>query len=182
MASVLATKDVAFMDAPVSGGTTGAEKGTLSVMLGGDEETFERILPLLKHYSAKQALMGPVGSGQKTKMVNQILISSIVQGLAEGIHFGELVGLDMPHVLEVLGGGAAQSWQLENRGPTMTARKFDFGFAVDLIRKDLGICMDEARRNGATLPVTALLAQFFSNLQRKGYGSSDFTSLLTLLD
>ncbi|HEY0151394.1 MAG TPA: NAD(P)-dependent oxidoreductase [Longimicrobium sp.] len=182
VAQALAEKGVGFLDAPVSGGSVGAQKGVLSVMVGGDESTFTAVQPLMQCYSSKQSLMGPIGSGQMTKMVNQILIASVVQGLAEGIHFGQTLGLDMERVLQVLAGGAAQSWQLENRGPTMLQRKFDFGFAVDLIRKDLSICLNEARRRGATLPITAIIEQFYANLQARGLGGDDFTRLLSLLE
>jgi 3-hydroxyisobutyrate dehydrogenase-like beta-hydroxyacid dehydrogenase len=181
MAEEAAKKRIGFLDAPVSGGETGAINGKLSIMVGGIQTDFDKALPLMSHYGAAVNLMGPVGSGQLTKMVNQICIASTVQGLSEAIHFGRTAGLDMEKVLSVISKGAAQSWQLENRGPTILQEKFDFGFAVDLIRKDLGICVDEARAIGATLPVTAILEQFYANLQRQGKGKWDFTSLYTLL-
>src|SRR5688572_352980 len=149
------------LDAPVSGGQAGAENGQLTVMVGGDPETFERAKPVISCYAKMVGLMGPAGSGQLTKMVNQLCIAGLVQGLAEGIHFAKKAGLDVEQVIGVISKGAAQSWQMENRYKTMTAGKFDFGFAVDWMRKDLAITLQEARKNGAKLPVAALVDQFY---------------------
>src|SRR5690606_27441498 len=149
-----------FLDAPVSGGQAGAENGVLTVMVGGEQAVFDRAKPVIEAFARMIGLMGPVGSGQLTKMINQICIAGLVQGLAEGIHFGKKAGLDIEKVVEVISKGAAGSWQMENRHKTMNAGKYDFGFAVDWMRKDLGICLEEAERNGAKLPVTALIDQF----------------------
>ncbi len=181
VAAAAAKRGIGFVDAPVSGGSAGAQRGTLSIMVGGSEDDFNRALPVLNCYGSIVNLMGPVGSGQLTKMVNQICIANTVQGLVEAIHFGLNAGLDMEKVLAVISTGAAQSWQLENRGPTILENKFDFGFAVDLIRKDLSICMLEARQNASSLPNTALIEQYYANLQRSGKGRLDFTSLFTVL-
>jgi 3-hydroxyisobutyrate dehydrogenase len=170
-----------FVDAPVSGGQAGAEKGILTVMVGGDPAAFAIVQPVMAHYGKAVTLMGPVGSGQLTKMVNQIAIAGLVQGLAEALNLALRAGLDAKKVIEVISKGAAQSWQLDNRGPTMIEDKFNFGFAVDWMRKDLQICLDEARRNGATLPVTAIIEQFYGKLQEKGGGRLDSSSLMKLL-
>ena len=167
-----------FVDAPVSGGQAGAENGQLAVMCGGDQEPFDRAKPVADSFAKACTLIGPSGSGQLTKMVNQICIAGLVQGLAEGINFGQRAGLDMEKVLAVISKGAAGSWQMENRGKTMVAGKFDFGFAVDWMRKDLGICLDEAKRNGARLPATALIDQFYAHIQRRGGGRWDTSSLI----
>ena len=170
-----------FIDAPVSGGQQGAEKGALTVMCGGASETFERAKPLISHYARAVRLLGPVGSGQLCKMVNQVCIAGLVQGLAEGIHFAESAGLDIEQVIEVISKGAAQSWQMENRHKTMIAGQYDHGFAVDWMRKDLDIVLSEARENGAQLPVTALVDQFYAEVQSGGGGRWDTSSLLTRL-
>ena len=170
-----------FLDAPISGGQAGAENGQLTVMVGGHEEVFLRARPLLERYSKAVTLMGPSGSGQLTKMVNQICIAGLVQALAEGLSFGLSAGLDVHKVLDVISKGAAQSWQMENRGPTMLRDEFEFGFAVDWMRKDLGICKAEANRNGSALPVTELVDGFYAQLQELGGGRWDTSSLLRLL-
>jgi 3-hydroxyisobutyrate dehydrogenase-like beta-hydroxyacid dehydrogenase len=170
-----------FLDAPVSGGQAGAENGLLTVMVGGDREPFESVRQLIDSYARKVEWMGPVGNGQLTKMVNQICIAGLLQGLSEGINFAEQAGLDIHTVLDVISKGAAQSWQMENRGATMHQDKFDFGFAVDWMRKDLGICLDEARRNGSLLPITALINEFYGKVQRTGGGRLDTSSLIRLL-
>ncbi len=174
-------KGVGFLDAPVSGGQAGAENGKLTIMVGGDAQTFARAEPVLAHYARAVTLMGGPGSGQLTKMVNQITIAGLVQALAEGIDFATRAGLDVERVLDVIGKGAAQSWQMDNRGKTMAADKFDFGFAVDWMRKDLGICLAAARDNGAALPVTALVDQFYARIQARGGGRWDTSSLIRLL-
>ncbi|MGO4564713.1 NAD(P)-dependent oxidoreductase [Rhizobium sp. 2YAF20] len=171
-----------FIDAPVSGGQAGAENGVLTVMCGGDETTFEKARPVIDAYARMVGLMGAVGAGQLTKMINQICIAGLVQGLAEGIHFGKQAGLDIDKVVEVISKGAAGSWQMENRHKTMNAGKYDFGFAVDWMRKDLDIVLTEARRNGAKLPVTALVDQFYGDVQAMGGRRWDTSSLLARLD
>ncbi|MGF6648482.1 3-hydroxyisobutyrate dehydrogenase-like beta-hydroxyacid dehydrogenase [Paraburkholderia sp. GAS33] len=177
--SAVATKQgLQFIDAPVSGGQAGAQKGTLTIMCGGEKAAFEPAAVTLKHYGAAVTLIGPVGAGQLAKMVNQICIAGLVQGLSEAINFGECSGLDMPLVLEVIGKGAAASWQMDNRGKTMIEGKFDYGFAVDWMRKDLGFCLDEAKRNGAALPVTALVDQFYGDVQGLGGNRFDTSSLI----
>ncbi len=178
-----AAKDlgIGFVDAPVSGGQAGAENGVLTVMCGGDQANYDRVEPVIDSYARSVRLMGGSGSGQLTKMVNQICIAGLVQGLSEGIGFGQKAGLDVDAVLDVISKGAAQSWQMENRGKTMVRDEFDFGFAVDWMRKDLGLCLDEADRNGALLPVTALVDQFYANVQRRGGGRWDTSSLIRLL-
>jgi 3-hydroxyisobutyrate dehydrogenase-like beta-hydroxyacid dehydrogenase len=176
-----ATRGVAFLDAPVSGGQAGAEGGKLTIMVGGDAPAFAAAEPVLAHYAKAVTLMGGPGAGQLTKMVNQICIAGLVQALSEGINFAGRAGLDVERVLDVIGKGAAQSWQMENRGRTMVADKFDFGFAVDWMRKDLGICLAEARANGSALPVTALVDQFYARVQAKGGGRWDTSSLVRLL-
>ena len=170
-----------FIDAPVSGGQAGAEKGQLAVMCGGDAEAFGLAEPVITCFAKAVTLMGPSGSGQLTKMVNQLCIAGVVQGLAEALNFAQKAGLDGEQVLGVVSKGAAQSWQMENRGSTMLADKFDFGFAVDWMRKDLGLCLDEARRNGALLPVAALVDQFYAELQTMGGGRWDTSSLIRRL-
>jgi 3-hydroxyisobutyrate dehydrogenase-like beta-hydroxyacid dehydrogenase len=174
-------KGVDFIDAPVSGGQAGAENGKLTVMCGGEAGPFGRAKPVMDSYGRAVTLLGPAGAGQLTKMVNQICIAGMVQALSEGIVFAEKAGLDVEQVLEVISKGAAQSWQMENRGKTMHARKFDFGFAVDWMRKDLGIAIEEAKRNGASLPVTALVDQFYADVQRNGGKRFDTSSLITRL-
>jgi 3-hydroxyisobutyrate dehydrogenase len=174
-------RSVSFLDAPVSGGQAGAENGKLTIMVGGDAEAFARAEPVLACYARAVALMGGPGSGQLTKMVNQICIAGLVQALSEGMHFGMRAGLDIEHVLDVIGKGAAQSWQMDNRGKTMAADKFDFGFAVDWMRKDLSMAIAEARANGAALPVTALVDQFYARIQARGGGRWDTSSLIRLL-
>jgi 3-hydroxyisobutyrate dehydrogenase-like beta-hydroxyacid dehydrogenase len=174
-------RGIGFLDAPVSGGNVGATKGALTVMCGGDAEAFAAAKPIAMAFAKAMTLLGPSGSGQLAKMVNQIAIAGLVQGLSEAIAFGERSGLDMRAVLEVIGKGAAQSWQMDNRGPTMLDDKFDFGFAVDWMRKDLGIALEEARRNGARLPVTALVDQFYADLQAAGGNRADTSSLIRRL-
>ncbi len=171
-----------FLDAPVSGGQAGAQNGVLTVMVGGEQADFDRAKPVIDSYARMAGLMGPAGAGQLTKMVNQICIAGLVQGLAEGIHFGKRAGLDIETVVDVISKGAAGSWQMENRHKTMNAGNYDFGFAVDWMRKDLGICLDEAERNGAILPVTALVDQFYKDVQAMGGMRWDTSSLLARLD
>ncbi len=173
---------IGFVDAPVSGGQAGAENGALTVMCGGDEGAYARAEPIIAAYAKSCRLMGPSGNGQLTKMVNQICIAGLVQGLSEGIHFAKRAGLDIEAVLAVISKGAAQSWQMENRGKTMTEGRFDFGFAVDWMRKDLSICLDQARQDGARLPVTALVDQFYAQVQAMGGRRWDTSSLIALLD
>ena len=170
-----------FIDAPVSGGQAGAQNGALTVMCGGEAAAFERIRPVGMAFSKAFTLMGEAGAGQLTKMVNQICIAGLVQGLSEAVAFGQKAGLAMTQVLEVIGKGAAQSWQLDNRGKTMVADQFDFGFAVDWMRKDLGLVLDEAKRNGARLPVTALVDQFYGDVQAMGGQRWDTSSLVKRL-
>jgi 3-hydroxyisobutyrate dehydrogenase len=171
-----------FLDAPVSGGQAGAENGQLTVMIGGDEEAAARAAPLIDCYARKQARLGPAGSGQLTKMVNQICIAGLVQGLAEALHFAGSAGLDSHAVIEAISRGAAQSWQMDNRASTMIKGEFDFGFAVDWMRKDLGYVLNEARKNGAHLPVTALVDQFYSQVQALGGHRWDTSSLIVPLE
>ncbi|MEK0083642.1 NAD(P)-dependent oxidoreductase [Benzoatithermus flavus] len=170
-----------FIDAPVSGGQAGAENGVLTIMCGGEEAAFARAEPVMRAYGRAVTLMGPAGSGQLTKMVNQICIGGLVQALAEAVNFAQKAGLDTDKVLATISKGAAQSWQMENRWKTMAEGKFDFGFAVDWMRKDLAIVLDEARRNGAALPVTALVDQFYRQVQQKGGGRFDTSSLIVNL-
>ena len=179
--SSASARGVAFLDAPVSGGQSGAERGELTIMVGGDAAAFERAKDVLAHYGRAVTLMGPPGAGQLTKMVNQICVAGAVQGLAEGLAFGVHAGLDVERVLEVIGKGAAQSWQMDNRGKTMLADRFDFGFAVDWMRKDLAICLAEASANGAALPLTAVIDQFYARIQAAGGGRWDTSSLIRLL-
>ncbi len=174
-------KGVGFVDAPISGGQAGAENGVLTVMCGGDQHDFDRAAPVMSAYARAVTLLGPSGAGQLTKMVNQICIAGAVQGVSEGIDFARRAGLDPDQVVDVISKGAAGSWQLENRGSTMARREFDFGFALDLMRKDLGICLAEGDRLGATLPMTALVDRFYSALQRQGHGSWDSSALIELL-
>jgi 3-hydroxyisobutyrate dehydrogenase len=174
-------RGVAFLDAPVSGGQAGAESGKLTIMVGGDADTFASAEPVLATYAKAVTLMGGPGSGQLTKMVNQICIAGMIQALSEGINFGARAGLDVGKVLDVIGKGAAQSWQMDNRGKTMAADQFNFGFAVDWMRKDLSICIGEARANGAALPVTALVDQFYARIQAQGGARWDTSSLIRLL-
>ncbi|MEY3294964.1 MAG: hypothetical protein RLZZ451_1012, partial [Pseudomonadota bacterium] len=170
-----------FIDAPVSGGQAGAVNGVLTVMCGGDAEPFAAARPVVMAYARACTLLGPSGAGQLAKMVNQICIAGLLQGLAEALAFGQRAGLDMPAVLDVIGKGAAQSWQMDNRGRTMLEGRFDFGFAVDWMRKDLGLVLDEARRNGAQLPVTALVDQFYADVQARGGQRWDTSSLIVRL-
>jgi 3-hydroxyisobutyrate dehydrogenase/2-hydroxy-3-oxopropionate reductase len=179
--AVALAKGVYFVDAPVSGGEAGAINGMLTVMCGGESAAFERAKPVGMAFSKAFTLMGESGAGQLTKMVNQVCIAGLVQGLSEGIAFGMKAGLNMEQVLEVIGKGAAQSWQMDNRGKTMVADKFDFGFAVDWMRKDLGLVMDEAKRNGARVPVTALVDQFYADVQAMGGKRFDTSSLIKRL-
>jgi len=174
-------KGIEFLDAPVSGGQAGAENGKLTIMVGGSAAAFTRAEGVLAHYGRAVTLMGASGSGQLTKMVNQICIAGLVQALAEGINFAQRAGLEPERVLDVISKGAAQSWQMENRGKTMVADKFDFGFAVDWMRKDLAICLAESRANGAALPVTALVDQFYSRVQAMGGARWDTSSLIRVL-
>jgi 3-hydroxyisobutyrate dehydrogenase-like beta-hydroxyacid dehydrogenase len=181
LAGQASPKGLRFIDAPVSGGNLGAINGALTVMCGGDTAAFAEAKPVAMAFAKAMTLLGPSGSGQLAKMVNQIAIAGLVQGLSEAIAFGQKAGLDMKAVLEVIGKGAAQSWQMDNRGPTMIDDKFDFGFAVDWMRKDLGIALEEARRNGARLPVTALVDQFYADIQAAGGNRNDTSSLIRRL-
>ena len=181
VAAHAAARGIGFIDAPVSGGQAGAENGALTVMCGGDQATFDRVAPVADAFAKAVTLMGPVGSGQLTKMVNQLCIAGLVQGLAEGLHLGMKAGLNVELVLDVISKGAAQSWQMENRGRTMVRDEFNFGFAVEWMRKDLGICLDEARRVGARLPVAALVDQFYGQIEARGGSRWDTSSLIHLL-
>jgi 3-hydroxyisobutyrate dehydrogenase-like beta-hydroxyacid dehydrogenase len=181
LSAVARKRGLQFIDAPVSGGNLGAVNGALTVMCGGDAAAFASIQPVAMAFSKAVTLLGESGAGQLAKMVNQIAIAGLVQGLSEAIAFGEKAGLDMKAVLGVIGKGAAQSWQLDNRGPTMVDDKFDFGFAVDWMRKDLGLVLDEAKRNGARLPVTALVDQFYADVQAQGGKRWDTSSLIKRL-
>lgn len=178
LAAALAEKQIAFLDAPISGGQAGAENGALTVMVGGDVASFERVKPVIDVYAKSAVLMGDSGAGQLTKMVNQICIAGIVQGLAEALSFAQNAGLDGEKVVQVISKGAAQSWQMENRYQTMLQDEYDFGFAVDWMRKDLGIALNEARRNGSTLPLTALVDQFYAEVQAMGGNRWDTSSLM----
>ena len=182
VANVATAQGVQFMDAPVSGGQAGAENGVLTIMCGGDEAVFNQAQPVMDAYARFSQLLGPVGAGQLCKMVNQICIAGVVQGLAEGLHFARSAGLDGEKVMETIAKGAAGSWQMENRHKTMWAGEYDFGFAVDWMRKDLGIALTEARNNGATLPVTALVDQFYADVQAMGGNRHDTSSLLSRLE
>ncbi|MBZ9935870.1 NAD(P)-dependent oxidoreductase [Mesorhizobium sp. BR1-1-16] len=177
-----AERGFGFVDAPVSGGQAGAENGALTVMCGGEQVDFDNVEPVIAAFARACRLLGPAGSGQLAKMMNQICIAGLVQGLAEALHFGKRSGLDVEAVIEVISKGAAQSWQMENRYKTMNAGSFEFGFAVDWMRKDLGICLDEARRNGAKLPVTALVDQFYADVQAMGGKRWDTSSLIARLE
>jgi len=174
-------RGVGFLDAPVSGGQAGAENGQLTVMVGGDPEIFERARPVIDCYAKAITLIGPVGSGQLAKMVNQVCIAGVVQGLAEGLHFAECAGLDPAKVIASISKGAAQSWQMDNRWKTMVAGEFEFGFAVDWMRKDLGLTLDEARRNGARLEMTELVDGFYAEVQAMGGSRWDTSSLIARL-
>ena len=176
-----AARGIGFLDAPVSGGQAGAENGKLTIMVGGDADTYAAAEPVLATYAKAVTLMGGPGSGQLTKMVNQICVAGLVQALSEGINFAARAGLDVEKVLDVIGKGAAQSWQMDNRGKTMAADQFNFGFAVDWMRKDLSICLGESRANGAALPVTALVDQFYARIQAQGGARWDTSSLIRLL-
>jgi len=182
LAEAAAAAGFGFVDAPVSGGQAGAENGQLTVMCGGDADVYARVEPVIVSFAKSCRLLGPSGSGQLAKMMNQICIAGIVEGLAEAIHFGKRAGLDIEAVIEVISKGAAQSWQMENRSKTMNAGKFDFGFAVDWMRKDLSIVLDEARGNGAKLPVTALVDQLYAEVQAMGGRRWDTSSLIARLE
>lgn len=181
LAKLAREKQLEFVDAPVSGGQQGAENGQLTIMCGGTQQAFSKAEPLMEHYAKALNLMGPVGSGQRTKMVNQIAIAGLVQGLSEALHFAEQADLDVQKVVDVISKGAAQSWQMENRSTTMIAGEFNHGFAVDWMRKDLAICLDEARKNGARLPVAALVDQFYGEVQDIGGSRWDTSSLIQRL-
>ncbi|WP_313291329.1 NAD(P)-dependent oxidoreductase [Rhizobium rhizoryzae] len=182
LAQAASAKGCGFIDAPVSGGQAGAENGVLTVMCGGDQATLDTAKPVIDAYARMVGLMGPVGAGQLAKMMNQICIAGLVQGLSEAVHFGKKAGMDIEKVIEVISKGAAGSWQMENRHKTMNAGKYDFGFAVDWMRKDLDIVLTEAKRNGATLPVTALVDQFYAEVQKMGGNRWDTSSLLARLE
>jgi len=181
IAETASARGVGFVDAPVSGGQAGAENGQLSIMCGGAPEVFAAVEPVIDAYARAAVLVGPVGHGQLTKMVNQICIGGLIQGLSEALDFGRRAGLDQEKVLEAISQGASGSWQMDNRARTMLDRRFDYGFAIDWMRKDFGIVFDEAERIGATLPVTAMVDQFYARLQRLGYGRSDTSTLIELL-
>ncbi|HEY8578911.1 MAG TPA: NAD(P)-dependent oxidoreductase [Beijerinckiaceae bacterium] len=181
LAAAAQARGLGFVDAPVSGGQAGAENGALTVMCGGEPEAYALAEPVIAAYARQCRLMGPAGAGQLTKMVNQICIAGLVQALSEGLAFAARAGLDTDAVVEVISKGAAQSWQMENRHKTMAAGAFDFGFAVDWMRKDLGICLAEAKRNGASLPVTALVDQFYADIQKMGGARWDTSSLIARL-
>lgn len=182
LAQAASARGFGFLDAPVSGGQVGAEKGQLTIMVGGEEGDFARAEPIMAAYARMQKWMGPAGAGQLTKMVNQICIAGVLQGLSEGLALGRAVGLDLGRVIEVISKGAAQSWQMENRGPTMIEGQFNFGFAVDWMRKDLAICLDEARRQGVSLPLAALVDQFYAEVQAMGGHRWDTSSLIKRLE
>jgi 3-hydroxyisobutyrate dehydrogenase len=182
LAEAAASRGLGFLDAPVSGGQAGAEAGRLTVMAGGAQSDFARSEPVMRAYGANITLIGPAGSGQLAKMVNQICIAGVVQGLAEGLHFARRANLDVEKVISAISKGAAQSWQMENRWKTMDAGQFDFGFAVDWMRKDLGLVLDEARRNGAELELAALVDRFYEQLQARGHGRWDTSSLIARLE
>ena len=173
---------ILYIDAPISGGQAGAVNGQLSIMCGGDQDAYKRSFEIMKIYSKVCKLMGETGSGQLTKMVNQICIAGLLQGLSEGLNFAKKSNLDIKNVVEVISQGAAGSWQMENRHKTMSENKYDFGFAVDWMRKDLNICLDEANRNGSALPITALIDQFYKDVQNNGGGRLDTSSLLKRLE
>ena len=175
-------KEVAFLDAPLSGGQAGAENGQLTIMVGGDEPIFKRVEPIMDCYAKAITLIGPVGAGQLAKMVNQICIAGLVQGLSEGLHFAKRSNLDVPKVMQAISKGAAQSWQMENRWETMAENEFEFGFAVEWMRKDLGIALDEAKRNGATLDMTKVVDQYYADVQKMGGSRWDTSSLIARLE
>lgn len=181
LAQLARARNLEFIDAPVSGGQQGAENGQLTIMCGGETEPFSQAKPLMEHYAKALNLMGPVGSGQRTKMVNQIAIAGLVQGLSEALHFAEQAELDVRKVVDVISKGAAQSWQMENRSGTMIDGEFEHGFAVDWMRKDLAICLDEARKNGSRIPVAALVDQFYGDVQQMGGNRWDTSSLIQRL-
>jgi 3-hydroxyisobutyrate dehydrogenase len=181
LGALAAERGLGFLDAPVSGGQAGAVNGKLTIMVGGDPAVFAKAEPVMAHYGRAVTLMGPIGAGQLTKMVNQICIAGLVQALSEGINFAKCAGLDPNKVVEVISKGAAQSWQMENRASTMAEGKFEFGFAVDWMRKDLSICLEEAKRNKAALPVTSLVDQFYGRVQARGGNRWDTSSLIDLL-
>lgn len=181
LAAVAADRQVGFLDAPVSGGQAGAERGQLSIMAGGAEDDFAKVQPVMAAYAKAMTLIGPVGSGQLTKMVNQITLAGLTEALAEALSFAQHAGLDVEKVLAAIGKGAAQSWMMDHRAQTMIEDRFDFGFAVNWMRKDLGIALEEARANGASLPVAALVDQFYAEIQRRDGGRWDITSLIRLL-
>ncbi|MFD0986817.1 NAD(P)-dependent oxidoreductase [Methyloligella solikamskensis] len=181
LAEAAKEKGAGFLDAPVSGGQAGAENGALTVMIGGEEADFDRAKPVIDTYAKQATLIGPAGAGQLTKMVNQICIAGLVQSLSEALHFAERAELDIPKVIETISKGAAQSWQMDNRWETMSKGEFEFGFAVDWMRKDFAILLDEARRNGAQLPVAALVDQFYADVQKMGGGRWDTSSLIARL-
>ncbi|MBX9605943.1 MAG: NAD(P)-dependent oxidoreductase [Gammaproteobacteria bacterium] len=181
LAPLCAARGVGFVDAPVSGGQAGAQNGVLTVMCGGEHEHFSRAEPVIAAFARSIVLIGPSGAGQLTKMVNQVCIAGVLQGLAEGLVFGQRAGLDMEKVIAVISKGAAQSWQMDNRAATMCRGEYDFGFAVDWMRKDLGIVLDESRRNGAPLPVTTLIDGYYAELQRQGRNRADTSSLVEIL-
>ena len=176
------SKGFDFLDAPVSGGQAGAQNGALTVMVGGDKALFDKALPVIANYARMTTLIGPSGAGQLTKMVNQIIVAVTVQGVSEGLHFAQKAGLDIPKVMETISKGAAQSWQMDNRWKTMNEGKFDFGFAVDWMRKDLGIIVEEAKRNGAKLQVAALIDAFYAEVQKMGGNRWDTSSLIARLN
>ena len=178
----LQKRNVAFLDAPISGGQAGAENGALSIMIGGEENDFEVVKPVLQSYGKAIELIGPSGSGQIAKMINQICIAGLVQGLSEAMAFGKKAKVDMEKVLSVISKGAAQSWQMENRYRTMIDGKFDYGFAVDWMRKDLSICFNEAKKNGASLPITEIVDKYYKEVQKNGGNRLDTSSLMTLVD
>jgi 3-hydroxyisobutyrate dehydrogenase len=182
LAAAASSRGFGFLDAPVSGGQSGAENGTLTVMAGGESDAFAKAEPVIAAYAKAVTLMGPAGAGQLTKMVNQICIAGLIQGLAEGLNFAVKAGLDASLAVETIRKGAAQSWQMDNRAKTMLEGKFDFGFAVDWMRKDLAMCLDEARGCGAAIPVAALVDQFYARVQAKGGGRWDTSSLIAVLN
>jgi 3-hydroxyisobutyrate dehydrogenase len=181
LAEAGAARQLHVLDAPVSGGQAGAENGVLTIMCGGTDAAYDAAEPVMAAYAKRIGHMGPAGSGQLTKMVNQLCIAGVLQGLAEGLAFGKAAGLDLAQVVEVISKGAAQSWQMDNRAPTMTKGEFDFGFAVDWMRKDLGLTLDEARNLGVSLPVAALVDQFYADVQAMGGGRQDTSSLIRRL-
>ena len=181
LASLAAARGIGFLDAPVSGGQAGAEQGALTIMIGGEEGAYRRVIPLLEHYAKKHLLLGPPGHGQLAKMVNQVCIGGLVQALSEGLSFAQRVGLDASKVVEVISEGAAGSWQMKNRAETMLEGRFDFGFAVDWMRKDLGMAIEEAARSGAALPMTEWVDGQYAELQRRGAARFDTSSLILAL-